>query len=412
MAKLPVNFVLYALYAASAALVGGIGYTFYSTYKLKERFGDVALRKQISADVDKLVKAGRDAQPERKNWRYDPDSLPWWKQFSTVNVTGKLPPKPEETTAPVEPEKPADTGVKIDDILVIESLLVEVGESSDQLSHIVVRYKPGVEVRPPAALVAAADGSRPASWTPGDARPAGGPAAGGAPIPMPTTPGGELRQFVHLEEALWPPYDNIRLVEIAEDAHSATFLREDPKKDRSEWKKETVYKAALDLDPAVVAQLVEGLRRDRAAREQGANGAAVQPEVVPVPRVQETEWRDVPQTMQVAPGQFHVSRRDHDYVRDNIDRVFNDEVGVSTFRSRVGNVEGLRIDRISPRLAQFGLEPGDIVLSINGEKVRQKQQVYTIAKRQYQSGVRRFTVEIMSGRGTGVETRTYTVPRD
>src|SRR5690606_1190485 len=112
MAKLPVNFVLYALYAASAALVGGIGYTFYSTYKLKERFGDVALRKQISADVDKLVKAGRDAQPERKNWRYAPDSLPWWKQFSTVNVTGKLPPKPEETTAPVEPEKPADTGVK------------------------------------------------------------------------------------------------------------------------------------------------------------------------------------------------------------------------------------------------------------------------------------------------------------
>src|SRR5688572_28960397 len=108
MAKLPVNFLLYTLYAVAAGLIGGIGYTFYSTYKLKERFGDRAFRKEINDEIDKQVKAGRDLQPERKSWRYDPEMLPWWKQFTGVNLVGKLPPKPEEPEKAVAAEAPKD----------------------------------------------------------------------------------------------------------------------------------------------------------------------------------------------------------------------------------------------------------------------------------------------------------------
>ena len=105
-------------------------------------------------------------------------------------------------------------------------------------------------------------------------------------------------------------------------------------------------------------------------------------------------------------------RRDHDYVRDNVEKVFNEEVGVSTYKARVGNYEGLKIDRVSSRLSSFGFQPGDVVLSVNGEKVKSKSQAYSVGKRQYEGGTRLFVVQVLNGRGTGVETRTITVPKN
>ena len=107
-----------------------------------------------------------------------------------------------------------------------------------------------------------------------------------------------------------------------------------------------------------------------------------------------------------------MSRRDHDYVRDNVEKVFNDEVGVSSYKAKVGNYEGLRVDRLSSRLSGFGFQAGDVVLSVNGEQVKSKSQAYSAGKRQYEAGKRTFVVEVLSGRGTGKETRTITVPKN
>jgi hypothetical protein len=411
MAKLPVNFLLYALYAASAGLIGGIGYTFYTTFKLKERYGDVAYRREVNALVDQQIKLGREAQPERLSWRYDAGVLEWWKQFHNVNVLGKLPPEPVPDQPKVETTAPPPTQTPVDDLIVVESLLLEKSEAKDRATHLIVRYKPGVTVQPPPEAVpvpSTAASGKGAAWSPGDTpRAPSGPATP-APSTMPLAAGGqvELRQFVHIDETLWPPHHNLRLVRISDDAQSAFFLREDASVERASWKEEEIFKNELELD----AEVVKTLRGDqRRAREGAGNGDG---QATPPPLTEVTQWRDVATTSEVAPGQIHVSRRDHDYVRDNVEKVFNEEAAVSSYKARVGNYEGLKIDRLSSRLAQFGIQPGDVILSINGEKVKQKAQAYSVAKRQYEAGKRTFVVEVLSGRGTGVETKTITVPKN
>lgn len=404
MAKLPVHLILYSLYAASTGLIGGIGWTFYTTWKTKEASNAPSFQLAIAKRVDTHLDNGRKAQPERKSWRYDNDVMPWWKQFNSVNLVGKLPPEPtkEPEKAP-EPEK-KDSGVPLTDIVVLESLLLEVTKATDVelSSHVVVRYKPGVSVTPPVEITGAPAPGQP-SWGPGDStRPAGGPTTS---IPMPMGTQAELRQFVHIDDTLWPPHNTLRLARISDDGQTAYFVREDPAKDRSEWKEEPLDKNALDLPPEVMSALREG--RGLAAAGTEANGGAnSQPPTAP----EVSDWRDPPQTQEVQPGNVHVSRRDYDYIRDNSDRVFNDEVAVRSYKSRVGNYEGLLVDRVSPRLQGFGIQPGDVILSVNGEKVKNKPNAYAVGRRQYDAGTRRFLVEILSGRGTGVETRTITVP--
>jgi len=406
MAKLPVNLILYSLYAASAGLIGGIGWSFYATWKKREASGTAEFHKAIADRVDSHIKIGREAQPERKNWRYDAEVMDWWKQFGSVNLIGKLPPEPTKPAEEDKPPPPKDAGIPIADLVVLESLLLEVNTAAagaQATSHVVVRYKPGVEVHPPPELVAAA----PTPWGgPGDAsRPSGGPAA---PIPMPAGQG-ELRQFVHLDETLWPPHNTLRLVEIAPDGQRAYFVREDPAKPSGEWKKEPLDKNELDLPTDLLQALAEG--RAANAKGGGNTAAPTAPDAPPqMPVV--GEWRDPPDTREVTPGHVHVSRRDYDYIRDNSDKVFNDEVAISSWKSKVGNMEGLRVDRVSPRLQAFGIQPGDVILSINGEKVKNKANAYAVARRQYDGGTRRFSVEVLSGRGTGIETRTVTVPKN
>ncbi|MEZ5963387.1 MAG: hypothetical protein R3F56_06020 [Planctomycetota bacterium] len=420
MAKLPVNLILYSLYAASAGLIGGIGWTFYATWLKREESRTEAFQKRVADRVDSHLEVGRKAQPERQNWRYDVEARDnWWTKFGKVNLIGALPPEPEAPVVEEKKEPVKDAGVPIDSLVVLESLLLEVskvpavggpsatgtgagGAEPESTSHVVVRYKPGVEVHPPADVVAPAAG-QPAWGGPGDStRPSGAPTP---PIPL---AGGqvELRQFVHIDETLWPPHNTLRLTRISEDGQVAYFTREDPAKDRSEWKEEPLEKNELELPTEVVRALRE------ARGQKGTEKAGDATDVEPPPSGPDIgDWQDPSETREIKPGQVHVSRRDYDYIRDNSDKVFNDEVAVRTWKARVGNYEGLLVDRLSPRLQNFGIQPGDVILSINGEKVKNKANAYSIGRRQYDGGTRRFLVEILSGRGTGVETRTVTVPQ-
>lgn len=414
MAKLPVNLILYSLYAASAGLIGGIGWTFYATWLKREASRTEAFQKNIADQVDSHLDQGRKEQPERKNWRYDVEARDnWWTKFGKVNLIGALPPEPVAPVVEDKKEPVKDAGVPIESLVVLESLLLEVakppapggpaaapgGAEAPSASHVVVRYKPGVEVHPPADLV----GPAPTAWGPGDSapRPAGGPATS---IPMAGSAQTELRQFVHLDETLWPPHNTLRLTRISDDGQVAYFTREDPAKDRSEWKEEPLEKNELELPTDVV----RALRESRG--QKVADKDPTKPDATPPTGPDIGDWQDPPETREVKPGQVHVSRRDYDYIRDNADKVFNDEVAVRTYKSRVGNYEGLVVDRVSPRLQSFGIQQGDVILSINGEKVKNKANAYAVARRQYDGGTRRFSVEILNGYSGSVETRTVTVP--
>lgn len=419
MAKLPVNLILYSLYAASAGLIGGIGWTFYATWLKREESRTETFQKGIADKVDSHLETGRKAQPERKNWRYDVETRDnWWTKFGKVNLIGALPPEPEAPVVEEKKEPVKDAGIPIDSLVVLESLLLEVSNApapggpavvgpavvgpadAETTSHVVVRYKPGVEVHPPAEMMASA----PAAWGPGDSTPR---PAGAATTPIPMTAGqSDPRQFVHLDETLWPPHNTLRLTRISPDGQVAYFTREDPAKERGEWKEEPLQKNELELPSEVMQALREsrGLKPSTDAKVADAPPNQNGPDI--------GDWQNPQDTREISPGQVHVSRRDYDYIRDNADKVFNEEVALRTWKARVGNYEGLLVDRVSPRLQAVGIQPGDVILSVNGEKVKSKANAYSVARRQYDGGTRRFLVEILSGRGTGVETRTVTVPKN
>ncbi len=404
MAKVPVKLLLYTLYGGATALFAGIGLTFYETTNSQKqaaaRFTQPDPKRQspVVEDMERLLKAGRELQPEKKQWRYGPNDTEWWKQFAKVNIIGKVE-APKVDDVPVEPETkaPEDTGVKLEDIFVIESLMCEVGKTN-RSTHVVLRYKPEANVQPPPEFLASATAPTTRAWAPGDGTRGAQPPVGA--MPLVSGPQTDLRHFVRLEETLWPPYNNVRLDRVSEDAQSAFFTREDPKKERALWKVEEVFKNELELDANVVKALRTEQRRERA-------GGETKPVDEPVAKV--SDWQDVEETREVTPRNVHVSRKDFDRFGTESDRIFNEDVAVSSYRARVGNYEGLRVDRVSGQLASFGVQPGDVILSINGEAVKSKAQAYSVGRRQYESGTRRFVAEILSAR-SGLETRTITLP--
>lgn len=397
MAKLPVKLLLYSLYAGATALFAGIGWTFYETYLIQQRLSNPAFREQTKTDFDELLKAGRELQPERRQWRYGGNESAWWQQFAKINIIGKVEvPKVDDAPPEAEVKAPEDSGVPVKDVLVIESLMCEIGKTN-QSTHVVVKYKPEANVQPPPELLSSAAAPVGRAWSPGDAaRPQ---PTGAAAMPLVSGPQADLRHFVRLDETLWPPYANVRLVRVSEDAQSAIFQREDPKKDRATWKEEEVFKNELELDPDVVKALRTEQRRDRA---EGTKP-------VEAPVVTASEWQDVPETLEVSPGNVHLSRKDYDRFGAESDRIFNEDVALSSYRSRVGNYEGLRVDRVSGQLAAFGVRAGDVILSVNGQAVKGQAQAYNVGRRQFESGTRRFVVEILSPLG-GIQTRSITLP--
>ena len=138
MAKLPVKLLLYSLYAGATALFAGIGWTFYETYLIQQRLSNPAFREQTKTDFDDLLKAGRELQPERRQWRYGPNETTWWQQFAKVNIIGKVEvPKVEDAPPEAEVKAPEDSGVPVQDVLVIESLMCEIGTDSASLDALV-----------------------------------------------------------------------------------------------------------------------------------------------------------------------------------------------------------------------------------------------------------------------------------
>jgi hypothetical protein len=228
----------------------------------------------------------------------------------------------------------------------------------------------------------------------------GRPPAPPTQVPLGVGPLGDaLTQHLRIDDKLWPPYDNVRLVRVADDARSAFFVRELASGEKG--KEEEVFQSTLDLPADVKKALVTFGRQDRAqpAPENGGESPAGPP----------SDWQDVPETAQVRPGQYHISRSDYRDFQDNGQRILNEDVGLSSYRSRNGLYEGLKVTKVSPQLARFGVQVGDVILRINGTPVRNKAEAVNVGKRQYREGTRTFVVDLLTGRGEQ-QTRTYTAP--
>lgn len=395
--KLPVNLLLYTL---SAGLLGGVGWVFYQA--LVEAPKKQRSANDIKNDVENLIKVGQGKQPPESSWSYL--DAAWWSKLKTVNFTGKLPPpppKPDSGPSVVKPVESPDT--KLEDIL---SGLAIVYKGS--LSSCVIRYKPTARVTPPADL--ARSGPSDVIGAPSAPSPGRPPVPGRGPTPMPAAvdPSAGLIHHLKLEDTLWPPYQNVRLVAISDDAQIMTFLREKDGVPKEQWKKEDVFRNELGLPEDVNTALKKwmgvgaGSRPSQGSRPQRPNTSD-----------QASGWKPVETTRELDPGQWHISEKDYRYLQDNSERVVNEDIVVQPYKSPQGTRAGLQITKVSPELSQYGLATGDVILSINGEPVTSKAQAaqaVQAGQKQYERGTREFEIEVLS-RGQ-ISKRTYHAPNN
>lgn len=433
--KLPVNFLLYVL---TLGLCAFAGWTVYEAWLLERQDmeEDNPHTKGQREAIDGLQR-GRGLSTKVESVSYNASS--WRDQWMAPNLLGKDPPKPVDEVTQAEPEPVPEVDLTpLEDII---DLLVLFHDGSTKggggQSHVIVAYRDTVDVQPPRwyemenqppnALgnmsarrdVSSQQGRRTRPGRNGSSRPRQGgrgasqPGRGarGASMPMSSsTAGREVVQTLwaagdgskKFEATLWPPYEYIKLVRVAPDGRSAFFVRTQPPPADGEAAPEVVeeelFKSTLDISQEVLKQIAEVSGRDLGRLAPADATDAV------------SQWKDVQQTTEIN-GVFHIGSTDRDsFAKDEND--FLSQINVSSYQSPLGSKRrGLRVMNISPEIrGRFGVQPGDLILSVNGRPVSTKAQAISVGKRMHQRGVRRFTVRLLSN-GQEIE-RVYQAPDD
>ncbi|MEC7584885.1 MAG: hypothetical protein VYE77_11255 [Planctomycetota bacterium] len=433
--KLPVNFLLYVL---TLGLCAFAGWTVYEAWLLERQDNEQHAKGQQEA-MDRVA-LGRKGSAKVETVRYN--TTTWLDQWMGPNLLGKDPPKPVEQVEDKEPEPVPEVDLtpleEIIELLVLFHDGAEKGEGGQ--SHVVVAYRDTADVQPPRwyelenqQSTQMGTVSRRRDTVPSQGRRGrngnngrgggrgrqGNPTASqlgksprGPSMPMSSTAGREVVQTLwaagdgskKFEATLWPPYDYIKLVRVAADGRSAFFVRVPPPPADGETAPEVVeeelFQTTMDISQDVLKQIAEVNGRDpgRMAR---------QGEDVPAPG---SQWRDVQETTEIN-GVFHIGSNDRDsFAKDEND--FLGKINVSSYQSPLGTkLRGLRVMDISPEIrGRFGIQRGDVILSVNGKPVSTKAQAISVGKRMHQRGVRRFTVRLLSN-GQEIE-RVYQAPDD
>jgi hypothetical protein len=227
----------------------------------------------------------------------------------------------------------------------------------------------------------------------------------GRPVPQNPAPlqnlGNAPPDHVKIGEALWEPYSHVFLKAVAPDASFATFeLRIEDKKDKeSGYPTQDVVKGHLDLPPEVLAKM----RASHGGTEENPTGTGNSGRA----KAPASAWVDTPKTTVTRDGRVNVARRDQDFFEKNGQNVFNDDVHMRDYSGGSGKhkIRGVQIRKLSGRVRQFGIDEGDVVISINNIKVTGMANAKKVGSRLYKRGARNFRAEIL--RQGRIITRTY-----
>ncbi len=389
MSKFPINLVLYL---AIVLLLGGSGWQFYLTYTAPKSPDGNRVLKQL----DEKLKDGQRRQPPSKGTDYSNMGL--LSKFRDANFTGKEPPKAEVVrSVDPGPEVKTVNQTPLEDILYIRLVYFD-GDKS----RIIIQYNDTANIEPPEEIRLAMQrqASAAAVRPPVPGKPRGGRKSRATPLAMPTVnPASGFRQLMLLEDTLWKPYDHIRLAHVAADAGHAVFVREDPQKDKADWSTDKLYKDELGLDQQVIAAL-------HAARIGTAGMRPVEPRDADSNSAVASAWKPTRTTRKVGRDEWHIGSDDRELFGREAQRVFNEDIGLQSYRGK--RYRGVRISKISKRYASYGINEGDIIVSINSKAVTSKAEAIKIGKGLYKKGVRSFQVVFLS-RGQRV-IRNYIAP--
>jgi hypothetical protein len=333
------------LYLASIGLLAASGWFFYNATEKLGAPKPSTFSESGRKDGESSVARGKGMGPSTANWSYTPQS--WWQSFREARLIGKLQPGQEEPK-PVEPPKPP---VKpLEQIIEVISLLYEstsAGKGGDSLA--VIRYKPEANVQPPEDVLrryAAAANQLPV----GGVRPADVVAAPGRPgARTPNQPRAATSMPI-----------------TAGSKDYVQYLLPG----------EALWPPYTDI---VLARI---------ASDAG-------------------QWVDVEETKRID-NVWNIGRNDEKSFVDN-DEKFLEQINLDTYKSRFDGTTGVKVVNIDSQIGnRFGIQSGDVLLSVNGEEVRNKPEAISVVKRQYNRGTRQFVARFLSG-GQIVE-RTYQAP--
>lgn len=404
--KLPIPLLLYTV---STGLVGVAGWQVYEMLPLlKKETRDEATGRGIREGTDKLG-LGKGSGPETTNWIYTDSTRAWWAEFKDANFLGKLPPPPDvpKPVGPEETKKPIDVR-PLEQIFELVSLVYDsMDQGKGEISHVIVRYKPEANVQPPEWYVRETTAVTTPSAMPRDGVPAPRPGGNpngpqGKPNParamtqMPTSMiGRDVLQRVWVQgdgnprrdPKLWPPFDDIKLVRVADDAQSAFFIRTPPPQKVGEpaveVKEEQLFKSAANLDQDVKREL---------SRINGRDGApATGQQTAPVAPSANT-WLDNEETTRVGKV-TNIGRKDEKLFREGADDLMSN-INVDPYVGSRSGTKGLRVLNVDPQIAaRFGVAAGEVLLSVNNRAVTTKAQAVQFGKGEYQKGVRTFVTK-------------------
>lgn len=170
-------------------------------------------------------------------------------------------------------------------------------------------------------------------------------------------------QILHVGERLGGAHENVIVDSI--DAQGVTFSFDEEGR-----------------EPEVVAALEY--------TAEGAEIAIVSPEDVRmperarlIPNSGEPYRYDPRRIEQVRRNEFHVGREEAQDLGQNYSQILSRDLSYKTARGRNGQVVGIQITRVSPNSlpARAGLEPGEVLKSINGHAVRSVNEAVIYVKK-------------------------------
>ncbi|MEZ5989833.1 MAG: hypothetical protein R3F30_12055 [Planctomycetota bacterium] len=370
------------LYVLSAGLLGLLGYELSTGYTLDwVGVPGVGPKSQPLEDYVKQVTGAEHKRAEGdRRWSYGQRYQAWWSLIATANFTGKLPPEPvPDKPEQAAPEKVETPQTPLKDILTV--LVVLGGEGGIQ-----IRYNDGVAVEPPPA-----------------------PTMDGQPLQMVNL--GAVYQVVRFDEGLYKPYQEIKPIRLTIDTETNTvgvvFSRPhfDPAKP-DERVEETVFLGELDLSGEVITGVPGNIP---GAGGTGAGGGDTQ-------AIRQGTWEDPGRETRRVGDTWMVSLDDQDYL-GNVDEVMTDlavddyyqEFDDPVNAGKKVRIQGVAVRKVSPQMRRFGVQEGEILVSVNGEKVTSRANAIATGKRQYNRGVRTYQLKFLTSTGREV-VRTYQAP--
>ncbi len=377
--KLPINPLLYLL---SLACTAGIGWSVWDLVHPKE-----PLSQRWEGTMDKFKvswKKGQGVLGDDTRWIRD--SSRFWRQFGVANFTGYVKPAPVivDNTGPDKNEKTDNPDLDLKTIVRVIAMTY----GKDHTTAI-IQYLSDVTV--PEELVGNSSGpvSSPLDTIPKGQR----NKYRNRPVPMPSSNMGNTPlHHMKLQEKLWPPYHYVHLVAVGSDAESVTFeIRKSDEAPEGGYEKQEVLRNELGLPDDVL----ERLRSYQ--RSLGDPGSEQQAKVATPTPPADDQWEDVPDTIyNKKTNRVNVSSKDHRELRSRGNEMLQD-LGTEdvSFGSGASKKRGVAVKKVPERLRAFGVSNGDVLLSLNGQKVKGKAHAIKVGRRLYKDGVRTFQAEVL-----------------